>query len=967
MTKNSPVVRPSRSSGELLERGEALLAIDALLAAGRDARGRLLLVEGHAGIGKTALLEEAVVRARADDMTVMRARASELESDFQFGLALQLFEPLLSGADDDVRDRLLAGSAALAGPLLERPTSWAGDEAESRSYPVMHGLFWVLSNLAETGPVLIAIDDVHWADRASLRLVLYLLQRLDEMAVSIVAARRLGEPGAPDDLLAQISTHVTSRALRPAPLSREGARRMVADALPGADEAFGDACWRMTEGNVFLLEELIAAARDEGWQPTAQNAPRIGTLAPEAVLRAVAVRLMRLSDDAAGVARAVAVLGDDAQLRHVAALSGRAADRIVAAADALAASEILRPVDAGALRFAHPLLASAVYADIATAERAALHRRAAEILHGEGIAPERVAAHLLPSPGSGDAWVVDLLCDVARHAVAAGAPESAASYLSRALQEPPAAGQRAAVLHELGASEAATGLASAVEHLEEALAAEGSATGPGGGGAARARTLLALGRALAAAGRHAEALVRFDEAVACADASSGSPADAALAALARAEAGTLGVLDPMRRRALLDAAAAAADDAPRAEHRALTAMRCLHRAMAGAPRAEILELARAAADAADGSAEQRARASVPIATSVALQACDELLWSEREMTAAMDRARAAGSTIAFATATLARAGARWAQGRLVEALDDAEHALGAQRHGWRHLLPWAYGAVVGVHVDRGELGAADAAAGGLDPGVLSGLEGSAVLAPWHEALGRLALAQRRDGDALAHFEAWRDVVSGVANPACGAAWRSASVPALVGLDRTDEARELAREELALARAFGAPRAISVALRALAHADGHGEIDAQIALLEEAVALVSASEARLELCRAQLELGTVLRRARRLTDAGRVLGDALELARACGAHPLEERVLEELEVAGSRMRRAARRGADALSPSERRVVALAIEGLSNRQIAEALFVTRKAVEWHLGNAYRKLDVRSRHELPAALGE
>ena len=107
---------------------------------------------------------------------------------------------------------------------------------------------------------------------------------------------------------------------------------------------------------------------------------------------------------------------------------------------------------------------------------------------------------------------------------------------------------------------------------------------------------------------------------------------------------------------------------------------------------------------------------------------------------------------------------------------------------------------------------------------------------------------------------------------------------------------------------------------------------------------------------------MLRRARRRTDAGRVLGDALELARACGARLVEERVLEELEVAGTRMQRAARRGADALSPSERRVVALAIEGLSNRQIAEALFVTRKAVEWHLGNAYRKLDVRSRHELP-----
>ena len=932
--------------------------------AARAGAGELLLVEGHAGTGKSALLEEAVARARDDGMTVMRARASEPESDFQFGIALQLFEPLLTGVDDEIHDRLLAGSAALAGPLLERPTSWAGDEAESRFYPVMHGLFWVLSNLAETGPVLIAIDDVHWADRASVRLVLYLLQRLDEMAVSIVAARRLGEPGAPDDLLAQISTHVSSRSVRPAPLSREGARRMVDRAMRDADAAFADACWRMTEGNVFLLEELIAAVQEQRWQPTAQNAARIGTLAPEAVLRAVAVRLMRLSDDAAGVARAVAVLGGDAQLRHVVALSGRAAERVAAAADALAASDILRPVDAGALCFAHPLLASAVYADIATAERATLHRRAAEILHDEQVAPERVAAHLLPSAGSGEVWVVDVLRAVAQLALAAGAPESAASYLRRALQEPPRAEQRAAVLRELGTSEAATGLPGAIEHLEEALAADGSVTGE----PARARTLLALGRALAAAGRHTDALERFDEAAAA----DGPGADAAVVAQAQAEAGALGMLDPARRAALRDGPPTRAGEpatavASATAQRPLLAMRCLHRALLGAPRDEILTLARAAADGEDAIAGPGAGATVPMATSLALQACDELLWSEREMTAALARARAAGSTVAVASASLARAASRWAQGRLDDALADAERALDAQRHGWRHLVPCAYGAVTGLLLERGELAAAAATAARFEASEQSAYAGSALLAPWHEALGRLALAQRREADALVHFEAWRDVVSDIANPACGAAWRSASVPALVSLGRPDEARALAREELELARAFGAPRATSVALRGLALADGPGAIEHQVALLEEAVGLMAESEARLELCRAQLELGTVLRRARRRADAGRVLGDALEVARACGAQLVEERVIEELEVAGTRMQRAARRGPDALSPSERRVVALAIEGLSNRQIAEALFVTRKAVEWHLGNAYRKLDVRSRHELPGALGD
>jgi DNA-binding CsgD family transcriptional regulator len=940
--------------GSLLEREAELRAVDDLLRASQAGHGHLLLVEGHAGIGKTSLLDAAVSHARAREMTVMRARASEHESDFAFGIAVQLFEPLLAGADDETRDRLLAGSAALAGPLLERPTSWGGDEAQDRSYPVMHGLFWLLSNLAESGPVLIALDDAHWADRASLRLVLYLLQRLDEMAVAIIVARRLGEPGAPDDLLGQLAAHGTSRRVRPGALSREGGRQMVRAALPDADAAFADACWRMTEGNTFLLGELIHAVQSEGWKPTAQNAPRIGTLAPEAVLRAVAVRLMRLSDDAAGVARAVAVLGDDALLRHVAALTGRKPDRVAAAADALAASEILRPVDPRVLAFAHPLLASAVYADVGPGERAALHRRAAEILRGEDIAPERVAAHLLPSAGTGESWVVDVLSAAASRALALGMPESAASYLRRALDEPPDASARSTILRELGTSEAAAGLPTAIGRLQEALAFAVDDRD-------RGQTLLALGRTLASAGRHAEAIESFEQAIAV------TGADSHVVAQAQAEAEALGLLHPKRRAALLELDGA---QRPRAEEalpgrvrRTLQAIHCMRIALLGEPRDEVLACAKSALAGDPPLAEQEADGTLLFGVSLALYACDELALDDRVLTAAMTQSRARGSMMALATATLCRSAPRWAQGRLAEALADAEQAVDAERYGWRHFLPAAYGMVVGLQLDCGELEAATATAAAYDP---SEHAGSAMLAPWHEALGRLALVERRESDALEHFEAWRDVVAGIENPACFAAWRSASARALTVLGRSDEAAELAAEELELARRFGAAPATSRALRALAYAGVHADLDRPLDHLEEAVSLAAASEARLEHGRAQLELGTMLRRVGRRSDAGRALGEALEIARACGARLLEERALEELEVAGTRVQRAALRGADALSPSERRVVALAIEGLSNRQIAEALFVTRKAVEWHLGNAYRKLDVRSRGELPAALG-
>ena len=912
-----------------------------MLMSARGGSGELLLVEGHAGIGKSALLEAAVARAREDGVTVLRARAAPLESDFEFGIVLRLFEPLLAGADDETHDRLLAGSAALAGPLLERPTSWGGPTSDDHFYPLTHGLFRLLANLAESGPVLIAIDDVHWADRASLRLVLYLLGRLDEMAVSFIVTRRLGEPGAPDDLLAQIATHAASRAVRPPPLSRHGARRMVAASLYGADQAFGDACWRMTEGNVFLLQELIAAVRDEGWEPTAQNATRIGTLAPEAVLRAVSVRLMRLSDDAAGIARAVAVLGEAAQLRHIVTLTGGVHERVAAGADALAASDILRPLDTGALTFAHPLLASAVYADIAPGERAALHRRAAEILHGERAAHELVAGHLLPTPGSGETWVVDVLRAAARHALRTGAPESAASYLRRALDEPPPAGVRAELLRELGESEALTGLPSALEHLTQACERADDDEG-------RARAQLSLGRALAVAGRHAEALEHLDEAA--------SLTGGATRAQAHADAVVLGIFDPVRRGALLAGHTDTDTDAGAVARSVLSALR-------GDPRANVLAEAGRALGKKDAVPADHGSAAL-FGIGFALRAGDDLARAERVTTGALERAGDLGAVMTFASLSLSRAATRWAQGRLADALVDAEQAVDAQAYGWRELLPFAHGVRLGVLVDRGELDVATEAAAAYDPAPHAG---SALLAPWHDSLGRLAMGQRRESDALAHFEAWGEVVAGIDNPACFAGWRSALVYPLVSLGRLEEARERAREELELARAFGAPRAVSIALRAAAYAEARADLDAAIALLEEAQSVIAGSPARLEQCRVALHLGVVLRRGRRRAEAGRALGDALELARECEARLVEERVLAELEVAGTRMQRAARRGADALSPSERRVVGLAIDGLSNRQIAEALFVTRKAVEWHLGNAYRKLDVRSRGELAGAVGD
>jgi DNA-binding CsgD family transcriptional regulator len=209
-----------------------------------------------------------------------------------------------------------------------------------------------------------------------------------------------------------------------------------------------------------------------------------------------------------------------------------------------------------------------------------------------------------------------------------------------------------------------------------------------------------------------------------------------------------------------------------------------------------------------------------------------------------------------------------------------------------------------------------------------------------------------------HFESVGDH-----NPAF-IAWRSPAALALLQLGEHDEARVLIATELELARTWGAPRALGAALRAAGLIEGGGE---GLALLTEAVAVLSESSAKLEHAKARTELGAALRRANRRSRAREQLGHALELATICGATPLAVRAERELLATGARPRRIARTGVASLTPSERRVAEMAAEGPTNREIAQALFVTQRTVEIHLTSIYRKLAISSRSQLATALAE
>jgi len=261
-----------------------------------------------------------------------------------------------------------------------------------------------------------------------------------------------------------------------------------------------------------------------------------------------------------------------------------------------------------------------------------------------------------------------------------------------------------------------------------------------------------------------------------------------------------------------------------------------------------------------------------------------------------------------------------------------------------------------VLVDRGEVQAATRL---LDSVPGSGLTHDADRLPLLHARGRVLLEAGAAEGALREFRtvgAAMDALR-IRNPGT-LQWRSQAALAMRRLGRTEEATELAREELKLARRWGAPRPIGIALRALGLVQGGRRGEAH---LRHAVEVLEPSGARLEHGRALIDLGGVLRRANRRGDAQEPLRRGLELAYRAGAAGLVRHAQDELAATGARPRKLVLTGVEALTPSERRVARMAAEGMANKEIAQALFVTVKAVEVHLSSVYRKLQIKSRTQL------
>lgn len=902
--------------------------IDGAAAGGDDAAAPAVVsIEGPPGIGKSALLQVAVARARGRGMAVLQACGAVLERDYPLGIAGQLF-----GVSD-----LRTGRARIGPDGVPREGDFRWLEAlRARLVRAAHGV-----------PLLLVVDDAHWADAESLRFLAYVATRTRALGAILLVALRPQEPGTRQDLLAMVLR--SALTLRPAPLGTASVARLLADhAVPRAGALAAEAT-RLTGGNPFLAHELARELKLRARRGERLTAATLERVAPDGLGRLALARLRSLAPDAARLAGALAILGGRAETATTAELAGLDQGRTLTLADLLSDAGLLargRP-----LRFAHPLLCAAIYEELPRSQRERDHARAAALLAARPDADlDHVAAHLLACEPRGEPAVVERLLLASQRALGRGAPDAAAAYLWRALREPPPQSLVARLRAGLGEAELRRGDArTAAEQLERALACSVDPR-------ERAQVAALLSQALMYLGRGGD---RSAEALSTALAQL-PDSERELGLALEARLGFSLLTNPCADAALFERSPrfTVPRRAPRtpAERLALASQACTESLRGCADEAarlaglalgegELLEL-----ESAEGPLFQ-------LAAYVLVQT-DRLMQAELVLSSAVEDARARRSVLGEAVARGLRATCRYRAGELAGALADARLTLTAARRGLRLGVRPAAAALVGALLARGEV--AQAAHVLADAGLDGPLPKAATALALFEARGRMLAAAGEHALALRELRACGELERGlgIETPVL-VSWRGYAALSHEALGEHRTALALADQELARARAFGAPLALGVALRCA------GRVRSELFLLEEAVAVLERSGARLEHALALLDLGAARHRETGEREGCEPLQAALRLARACGARALAQRAEAQLLAIGARLPRRLRGGREELTPTELRVARLAAQGHSNRRIAQELALSVRTVETHLARCYRKLEIRGRDQLAAAL--
>ncbi|MGW1642481.1 AAA family ATPase [Streptomyces lavendulae] len=952
-------------SGPLRERDGARELLAAATERARSGSGGAVLLQGATGTGRTSVLEDAVRDAAGRGLRVLRVRCSPEDTGVPFATVLQLLGPVPDFTDlaPDPDDR---GSAAR--------------------------LWRLLYAYAAEGPLLLAVDDVHLADAPSRRWLREAVRRIDRLPVLLVAGERNQydiDPGRAG--LARSLPPSLVRTHTIAPLGDTAAAELVRAAFPAAGPGWTAECVRAGAGSPLLLHALLD---DLGGPRTDEPSPLPDTCAalyPGSYPAAVSWWLNCAGETTAEVARCLAALEEawpqepqetteapgtrdtrdtrDTQdprdtrdqrtgrgavdpvgpdvARTLAEAAGADPARVAGWLTAMIRIGILRPDPAGWPRFAHRLLRDAVLTGWPTARREAAHRVAAEALLRRGERVEAVAAHLLRAPGVGLPWALRVLRDAATVAVHDARPGDAARYLRRALDEPLSDDRRQQLLTELGSLEyASADGAVAIARLAEAQHLRAAPRD-------RVRAAVALGTALVGRGEVTTALEVLRRTEGSLDGHPGLTRTVQTATVLLSDA------DLATRQETYRRLSESGRHAPELVGTASRALLVRYEATAGLISAgEAMTRVRALlAEPSDPLAEP-----FLLGTAAAVaEWADELDEAER----LVDRGLAGQHPAllhpmehALLNTRADIAAARGDVARLIAVRGDGA-AIAARAHGGpsnrdAHVL------MALVHQGRSE--EAGRLAEAFD---LSRAPESWELNRFLYARGVQRLAAGDPAGALHDFlecgrrQTAREVVSPVVTP-----WRTAVAQCRLALGGGQEALALATEELRLARVWNTPRTVGRALRVLGTATGGRR---GLHLAEEAVDTLrhAPADAGMELVEALLAHGRQLLAAGERGRARERLREAADLAERKGGLRLLALTEKALREGGSRAPTTARTGSGSLTASERRIAELAAAGRTNTEIADLLHLARRTVETHLTSAYRKLGIRRRAELPAAL--
>ena len=902
------------------------------LKAARSSSSRALLLRGEAGVGKSALLEVAVEQARALGFRTLLGRSRET-SALPFGCLRDAVEPLIESPPPGLPIHLVA-NASRALESTESATEAAAGPAGTPG----ESLGRLVRSWAASGPALLVLEDLHLADHDTWTLLFWLLRRLDRTRCLVLGA--LGPLPGSEHSSAQLLERLVYEELVTVvdidPLDADDVRALAAARLDAAaDDELASLVWDASGGNPFFAQETIRALTESAavtvrdGRATLRRHP--GSLpAPSSIT--VLERVRRLGDDAAAVARALSVFLTFTldRMPLLATLAGMPEARVDRAFDSLVDADVLERTDAG-YRFRHAILRDTLYSSVGPAERRRLHTLVAESMRGSNRAADtfELAHHTAESavPGDGEAAAV---LERAGDLSATTSPGAAARWFGSALAlvdgEP---GRTRLLAKRSQALFRSSQLEDAVTVGMEALASLPAGTARGNVGSIVTSALLLLGRpgqALAVAdevlgsvpasmprllSRRATILLylgRFDEASAAGAEALEAAGDDALGQ--NTALGMLAAIEFTRGRY--------------ADSMALLARQ--HEAAArGGKWPLLVSCAAAARFRALGGDLPRARSALAEAAELAHVQSAEALRSDID---------------------LADVVVGWLGGDWGVALERVRWALlHAELHGQAHNLPLLRAVVIAILTDQGNLAAARAVPL-TDPGSLGSALLSAALAAREAAsgdipaaLGRLRSAADAD-DALGRHSASAMVLSSLARLE------------LEGGDRAG-ARATGARLAAQVGAGSAPLARVQALATIAL------VDHDPGAAREAVALAAAHELRVEEARGHLLL------AQLGVDAVASASRAEELFAAMGADPERRRAAALLRSLGVHVRHhRARAARGVLSESEMRIATLLHDGLSNREIAEAMFLSRKTVENYLSRIFQKTGCRTRVELALA---